>query len=348
MGQADRLAKRMTDAVLEKVASQSAPRALRLPPATSRNVRMASQIARTPTTSRQRMFGHYQRGMNALAKSVSDYGVTEDYLDFLAAHGVTPDVIGRIRSGQLDMSPSARAARAREIGFNPDRTVYRYDDPGKPDVRGRARNALVYTSFSPSMAMEAAQNPYAEYPLWGAAHVAGLDPAPRPVADLLDRLQRISGSTPYETWNYFLGDPTGAMGSKRGLIASQATGNPLPELLEPLNEQWFDLPAPRYTFLEKGAVYRAGEFQKHVPASLFARWDPGKSMVPDLKDMGYQGVLVADEAPRSVAYFGSGPDGPMPSVRHSVLSALDPEYRYARNMFMSLPLLLAPQATDDK
>jgi hypothetical protein len=333
--------------ILDTLSAQSAPRALRLPPSTSHNVRMASQIARTQPAFRQGLAGDYERGMNALAKSVDDYGVTEEYLDFLAAHDVTPDVIERIRSGQLDMSPEARIERAAELGFNPERTVYRYDDPGKPAVYGRARNALVYTSFSPEMAMEAAQYPYAKYPLWGASHVAGLDPAPRPVADLLDRLQRLSGSMQYETWDRFLGDPTGVMGSNRGLIASQATGNPLPELLEPRNEHWFDMPAPRFSHLEKGALYRAGEDQRHVPASLFGRWDPKKSMVPDLKEMGYQGVLVADEAPRSVAYFGSGPDGPMPSVRHSVLSALDPEYRYTRNMFMSLPFLLAPTVAEE-
>jgi hypothetical protein len=322
----------------------------RLPSAASHNVRLATQIARAAPTSRQGLYSDYQRGMDELARSVADDGITEEYLEFLRAHKVTPDVIERLASGQLDVSPSARAARARELGFNPDRTVYRYDDPGKPDVMGRARNSLVYTSFSPEMALEAAQNPFAQYPLWGAAHVAGLDPAPRPAADLLARLQRLSGSDQYHQWDTFLGDPSGKIGNKRGLLASQATGNPIPEALEPENEQWYRLPAPRYGAVERGAVNKVGlaDLHESVPNEYFARWDSSRSMVPDLKEMGYQGLLVADEAPRSVAYFGSGPDGPMPSVRHSVLSALDPEYRYTRNMFMSLPFLLAPLALEDE
>jgi hypothetical protein len=283
----------------------------------------------------------YQTGMDELARSVAEEGVTQEYLDFLAAHDVTADVIDRVRSGQLDMSPSGREQRAYALGFMPGQTMYRWDDPGKASVLGRSRNGLVYTSFTPDMAQNAAQNPYAVYPLWGARHVAGLDRAPRPmdVDELLGRLHRLGGSDNKYQWHAFIAD------RDNGLASSQRTGVELPGK-DASDEAWYRLPAVRYRAIERGgSAYPYDRLEESHP--MYGQWNEAASLIPEMKQMGYQGILVGDESPRSVAYFGSSADSPLPSVRHSGLSALDPEYRYRRNMFMSLPFLLAPQVNDE-
>jgi hypothetical protein len=287
----------------------------------------------------------YQRGIDALAEHTRDFGASQEYMDFLAAHEVPQAVIAKIASGELDMSDAARAARARDIGLNPDRLLYRYDKTGKPTVLGRYRNGLQYTSFTPEMAMSAAQAAYAKHPLWGPAHVAGLDPAPNPlpVADIGRRLKRLQGGdhADWAEWELFAEKP------ETGLAASQKTGTKLPSVKFPEGDitdpaydwaaanQWLDIPAVRYGALERG---RRGWGELESDAN-YGVWDASRSFIPDLKEMGYQGVLVSDEAPRSVAFFGPSQEGPMPAIRHGALSALDPEFRYRRNMFMSIPLL---------
>lgn len=332
-------------------------RTRQLPPALRDSVRRATQIANAGVSEQGRAYSQvYQKGVDDLARAMADEGPSGEYFDFLQAHGVSGGTVDRVRSGELDMSPAAREQRARDLGLNPDLTVWRLDDPGKATVLGRARNGLVYTSFTPGMAREAAQHPYAAHPLWGAAHIAGVDPAPRPlgVDDLIERLRRLAMRDSYHQWHHFVTTP------ESGLAFSQNTGLPLPmasatppakagglsdleaELAEiPTRDQWLSLPAVRFGAVERGRLANA---PAQLPSdAMYGRWDPTGSMVDDLKDMGYQGMIVADEAPRSVAYFGATAEKPMPSVRHSVLSALDPEHRFQRNIFMSLPLV-APAA----
>jgi hypothetical protein len=322
-------------AIAGLLAPVAPPRPRTLPPDVRQRVNMASRIAATRSADQRRLAAsEYQQGMEDMARGLVDEGATEEYLTFLASHGVAEDIVERVRSGQLDVTPDARAKRGAELGFDPGRTVYRWDDPGKAETIGRARNGLVYTSLTPAMAKEAAQNPYALYPLWGASRVAGIDPAPNAldVDALMKRLGRLAMSDQHYQWHQFVA------GGDRALATSQRTGVPLPDLDAP-HEAWYSLPAVRYGSLERGRLARAPDLQQSDPE--YGLWDKQASMVPDLKDMGYQGMIVGDEAPRSIAYFGATAEKPLPAVRHRDLSALDPEYKYVRNIFASL---LAPVA----
>jgi hypothetical protein len=308
-----------------------------LPPSVRKSVRAAADVAATPSADKRRAAqALYQQGMGDLALAFPDHGVTQEYLDFLASHRVADDIIDRVRAGQLDMSPDARRLRAMELGFDPERTVYRWDDPGKAETLGRSRNGLIYASLTPDMALEAAQNPYAAYPLWGAARVAGIDPAVNPmdVDALLRRLGRLHMSPAHSQWHQFVASGDNA------LARTQRSGARLPDLNDP-TEAWYDVPAVRYGTLERGRLADYESMQQSD--SKFGVWNEKESMVPDMKEMGYQGILVADEAPRSIAYFGATAEKPMPGVRHNALSVLDPEYRYVRNIFASVPFLAAPQ-----
>lgn len=328
-------------AAIRRLVPVAGARPRSLPPVTRHKVLDALSVTGMSPEARRVNSSSYQTGMDELAGSLAGDGVTQEYLDFLAAHSVPDDVVDRVRSGQLDMSPDAREQRAYALGFMPGQTVYRWDDPGKSSVLGRLRNGLVYASFTPEMAQEAAQNAYAMYPLWGARHVAGLDRAPRPmdVDDLLGRLRRLDDSTGHYQWHNFIAGAD-------GLATSQRTGVSVPVSAPQDDSAWYQLPAVRYGTLERGGTaYPYENVQESHPQ--YGKWGESASLVPEMKQMGYQGILVSDEGPRSIAYFGSSADGPMPSVRHSGLSVLDPEYRYRRNIFMSLPFLLAPQANDE-
>jgi hypothetical protein len=321
-------------AIAGLLAPVAAPRPRSLPPLMRQRVNLASRIAATRSADQRRQAAEaYQRGMDDLSRAMADEGATEEYLNFLSSHGVGDDVVERVRSGQLDVSPDARSRRASELGFDAGRTVYRWDDPGKAETLGRARNGLVYTSLTPAMAKEAAQNPYALYPLWGASRVAGIDPAPNPldVDALMKRLGRLAMSDQHYQWHQFVA------GGDRSLANSQRTGVPLPSADS--SDAWYSLPAVRFGALERGRQAKSPDLAVSDPE--YGRWDTGASMVPDLKEMGYQGMVVSDEAPRSIAYFGSTAERPLPAVRHKDLSALDPEYKYVRNIFASL---LAPVA----
>lgn len=178
--------------------------------------------------------------------------------------------------------------------------------------------------------------------------------------DLLHRLKRVSDENMYSWWRDFVID------NPKGIRVSQHAGNPVPGLPHPdyglvaeeagpalarrqLIQQWDSLPAVRYGVLENGRRFSPGEGTIQQSDPEYGEWSRQRSMVPDLKEMGYQGVLVQDEAPYSVAYFGPTPESPLPAIRHSALSALDPEFRYSRNMFMSLmPLLLAGRQDEEQ
>lgn len=326
----------------------AAPRTPPIPPTSRQAVRRAIELANTPSAAFSDA-QDYQRGIDALAEHTRDFGATQEYIDFLAAHDVPQAVISRVASGELEMSDVARAARAREIGINPDRLLFRYDRTGKPTVLGRYRNGLQYTSFTPEMALSAAQAASAKYPVWGPAHVAGLDKAPSPLAPseigrALQRIQKADHSD-WAEWEMFA---DGASRPAMGLAQTQSTGLNVPKVKFPEGDitnpdydwaaanEWLQIPAVRYGALERG---RRGAMDALESDPSYGVWDPSRSMIPELKRMGYQGVLVADEAPRSVAFFGPSQEGPMPAIRHSALSALDPEFRYRRNMFMSVPVL---------
>lgn len=307
----------------------------------------------------------YQVGMESLAAGLRDYGPTKEYLDFLGLHRVPDESIEKVASGQLDMSQSARWQRAKQLGLDSDLNLWRVQDPGLATTLGRLRNGLQYVSFAPPMSQNAAQRGSVEYPVWGPKWIAGLDPAPKPMAldDLLQRLEAIRHRASHDGWSQFLKGPT-----DRGiqpLAMSQTSGavrlppmkdvsrfldvSGIPASMDDWEERrlfdwshnadWGRMPAVHYHSLE------SEKLSDDLGTEFLGQWKPD-SIVHAIKDMGYQGVLVSDEAPRSVAFFGPTASSPAPSIRHRDLSVLDPDQVNVRNMFLSLLPLLAPTAPE--
>lgn len=115
------------------------------------------------------------------------------YADFLTANGANPSTVQRVLSGQLDMSPRARAERALEMGLDPGMVWQRVDDPLKTRFQGRARAGLTYAGFNEALARAAAMTgEYSKrYPLIGSPKLLGLRAADTPLVPVTDRRQAI-------------------------------------------------------------------------------------------------------------------------------------------------------------
>jgi len=115
------------------------------------------------------------------------------YADFLIANGANPSTVQRVLSGQLDMSPRARAERALEMGLDPGMVWQRVDDPMKTRFQGRARAGLTYAGFNEALARAAAMTgEYSKrYPLIGSPKLLGLRAADTPLVPVKDQRQAI-------------------------------------------------------------------------------------------------------------------------------------------------------------
>lgn len=90
-------------------------------------------------------------------------GVPVEYLDFLEDAGLPAGLVEDVRTGRLPMDEASRYERANDIGLNTALPVYRIDEPGKTQFRGRNREGLVYYGFDPRLAKEAAQTGPQQY-----------------------------------------------------------------------------------------------------------------------------------------------------------------------------------------
>jgi hypothetical protein len=115
------------------------------------------------------------------------------YADFLAANGVHPDTVQRVLSGELDVSPRARAERALQMGLDPGMVWQRVDAPLKDRFQGRARGGLTYAGFNEALARAAAMTGEhsKRYPLIATPKLLGLRAADAPLVPVTDQRQAI-------------------------------------------------------------------------------------------------------------------------------------------------------------
>jgi hypothetical protein len=123
------------------------------------------------------------------------------YADFLTANGVHPDTVQRVMSGELDISPRARAERALQMGLDPGMVWQRVDEPLKNRFQGRARAGLTYAGFNEALARAAAMTGSSSkrYPLIGSPKLLGVraaDTPLKPITDRMDAIQRIWAQLP--------------------------------------------------------------------------------------------------------------------------------------------------------
>jgi hypothetical protein len=276
-----------------------------------------------------------------------------DYLDYLAANGVDQRTLDAIASGDLQMDPASRAARAQALDLDPAATWYRWDSPFKTELKGFTgaalskvekrrhdkgklgfvdflpkKEGLVYTSHNPAYAKLGVQVPRDEivlYPLLGpSGGIAGLDELPQSAHDAFRDKQNAALNRKYP------GDGDDAMERRRRQRREH--------LGEPLGEEFG--PDARPAALDRLSRVHpdsdvSGKTYETLPHYITA--ESRKTYLEPLMASGAKGTLVKDETGLSTAFTPSGAR----ALRRADIAPLDVRFRNSRNILQSL---LAPAA----
>jgi hypothetical protein len=289
----------------------------------------------------------------------------QDYLDYLSANGVDQRTIDDVASGALPMDSESRAARAREMGLDPDSVWYRWDSPLKTQFKGYtgaalsqpefarskkkalkfidlspSKEGLVYTSYDPEWAEQGVQIPKNQITLYGLIGpndgIVGLDRIPQSAYDTFEAKQKqaLSKTRPRSTlpsWmESFKDTPEGQRIYRRN--------HPMGEhVVENGNlEDW-------HNWREHG-MRQLREVKPDTPTSRrystlpdYSTAETRKEYLEPLMATGAKGTLVRDETGLSTAFTPAGAS----QLRRADLAPLDTRFKLSRNLLQSL---LAPVA----
>lgn len=282
---------------------------------------------------------------------------TRDYIDYLAAHGVDQRTLDSIASGELDMSPQARMARAEQHDLDPKAIWHRWDHPLKTEMKGftgaalsqpekrrykqgtlkfvnlePSKEGLVYTSHSPEYAKDGVQIPQDQvtlYPLLGPNDgIAGLDDLPPSAYDTFRSKQSEALLKKYP-------DTQG-----ESAAVSRAWRMRMLHLAEPLVDPQFVQGPLRNATIQELSMVRPGDetlqkSQGTIPS--YSNAEDRKTYTEPLMASGAKGTLVRDETGLSTAFTPTGAR----TLRRADLAPLDTRFRMSRNLLQSL---LAPVA----
>lgn len=281
---------------------------------------------------------------------------TRDYIDYLAAHGVDQRTLDSIASGELDMSPQARMARAEQHDLDPKTIWHRWDHPLKTEMKGftgaalsqpekrrykqgtlkfvnlePSKEGLVYTSHSPEYAKRGVQIPQDQvtlYPLLGPKDgIAGLDDLPPSAYDTFRSKQSEALLKKYPDTQ------------KENAGIRRASQRVL-HLAEPLvDPQFVQGPLRNATRQELSMVRPNDETLQKSQGTIpfYANAEDRKTYTEPLMASGAKGTLVRDETGLSTAFTPAGAG----TLRRADLAPLDTRFRMSRNLLQSL---LAPVA----
>jgi hypothetical protein len=279
---------------------------------------------------------------------------TQDYIDYLAAHGVDQRTLDDIASGELSMDPKSRMARAEQHGLDPKAIWFRWDTPLKDDMKGftgaalakpelrrykggqlkfidlsPSKEGLVYTSHSPDYAKKGVQMPLDEvalYPFLGPSDgIAGLDELPPQAyatfaAKQAEALRKKYPDSPRNQRDFM----------RSGALAEQ--------LVHPNNwEPYHTAETKRASNLAKlrrvePGADRSGLADGTLPSYPTA--EARKEYTEPLMASGAKGTLVKDETGLSTAFTPAGAR----MLRRADLAPLDTRFKQARNILQSLLL----------
>jgi hypothetical protein len=281
---------------------------------------------------------------------------TRDYIDYLAAHGVDQRTLDSIASGELDMSPQARMARAEQHDLDPKTIWHRWDHPLKTEMKGftgaalsqpekrrykqgtlkfvnlePSKEGLVYTSHSPEYAKRGVQIPQDQvtlYPLLGPKDgIAGLDDLPPSAYDTFRSKQSEALRKKYPDTQ------------KENAGIRRASQRVL-HLAEPLvDPQFVQGPLRNATRQELSMVRPNDETLQASQGTIpfYANAEDRKTYTEPLMASGAKGTLARDETGLSTAFTPAGAG----TLRRADLAPLDTRFRMSRNLLQSL---LAPVA----
>lgn len=280
---------------------------------------------------------------------------TQDYIDYLAAHGVDQRTLDSIQSGDLQMDPQSRADRALAMGLDPKAVWFRWDSPLKREFKGwtgaalskpefdrakkksltkfidlsPSKEGLVYTSQNPVYAKLGVQVPRGEvslYPLIGPdSGIAGIDRLPPSAYDAFrakqaTALQKKKPDSP-EAQRQFMREA------------------PLAEHLSPPGdlEDWHNWREHGLHRLQKVSPETNTDARKFSTIPDFVTAETRKTYLEPLMAAGAKGTLVRDETGLATAFTPAGAR----QLRRADLAPLDIRFKNSRNILQSL---LAPAA----
>lgn len=289
---------------------------------------------------------------------------TQDYIDYLAAHGVDQRTLDDIASGALPMDPQSRMARAEQHDLDPKAIWFRWDRPLKTDMKGftgaalaqpelrryksgqlgfidlaPSKEGLVYTSHNPDFAKRGVQMPHDEvvsYPLLGPKDgIAGIDNMPPSAYDTFRSRMQSLLLRKFPDKHLYPENP----GIRRAHMRSHHLAEPLvePQYVQgPLREATLD------SLRRIGPSSQAKhEAQGTIPH--FSTAEDRKVYTEPLMASGAKGTLVRDETGLATAFTPAGAR----MLRRADLAPLDTRFKGARNLLQSLlvPAVIAGGAS---
>lgn len=307
---------------------------------------------------------------NSVRELIAQYNATgvlpPGLRNFYAAKGVPFDTLAKLEAGELPMDAASRAARAREMGLDPDMVWSRHDLSGLDHARLQHRGGLTYAGFTPYLADEAAVSKGQLYPLIASPKIVGLQPfdgissasfgevATSPLYDQIRR--RADEARSAAEAAKAAGLQPKLFDMSHGHLDALPRAADLAESFQSLNE----LASPDSLAVLRAAAEGAktstgprygwsGEYQNAAPAwkkleSQSMKDNPLSSVeefasqaIQDrARAAGARGTLVGDEAGVSVAFMEPS------ELRHADLALLDPDKAGTPGYMRSaLPLALA-------